>query len=174
MASKNRHLRGDTREIKAPIHGNVTVEKGELMFLAAGASAIVGKTDYYAYPASYLADSTKTYVDYNFLGVSMAASQDGTTEDIAIATDGIFRFQIKTGASATSQYVKIGQTVAACTIGTSGVSLSGTTVCVGNDGDHTNCVIGRTVKAENAATSVDFLLQSMRFSGSTPVQLVTT
>lgn len=174
MASKNKHLRGDTMEIKAPIHGNVSVEKGEFMFLAAGASAIVGKTDYYAYPASYLADSTKPYVDHNFLGVSMAASASGTTEDIPIATAGIFRFQIKTGVSATSQYVKIGQTVAACTIGASGVSVSGTTVCVGNDGDHANCRVGRTVKAENAATSVDFLLQSMRFSGVTPVVLVAT
>ena len=166
MANENRHLRGATNEIQIPVHGNVVMEKGEDVYIAHHATGIVGaSTDRYGYPASYLAGVTGAYSEANFVGIAMKGSISGVTEDIPVATSGIFRKQIKLGTSATSQAVKVGMTVAGATIGASGVSLSGTTVTVGTSSDHTCGKIGKCVKAENAARFVDFMLMS-RFAGT--------
>lgn len=160
------HLRGDTCEIKVPVHGNVVIQKGEDIFCPQDGSCIVGaSTDRYGYPASDLADVTDTYHCQNYVGISMTASKSGVTEDILVAQAGIFRAKIKLGTSATSQTCKIGQTVAGASVGTSGVSVSGTTVCIGSGGDHDKARIGRVVKYEHAATEVDFMLMT-RLSGS--------
>lgn len=167
MSSENRHLRGATNEVKVPIHGKTAVEKCEFIYIAQDGTCIVGApTDFYGYPARDLANSTSPYVDANFLGISMLAKPAGVTKDIPVATSGIFRFQIKLGTSATSQTAKVGRTVAAATIGASGVSVSGTTVTVGN---HLDCVVGLCVKAEQAARHVDFALMS-RLAGTSIVR----
>ena len=165
----NIHLRGETNEIQVPIHGNVEVEKGEDIFIAQDAICIVGSTaDHYGYPASDLAGVTDSYHTQNYAGIAMKGSLSGTTEDIPVAQTGIFRRDIKLGTSATSQTCKIGQTVAGSTIGASGVSISGTTVSVGTNGDHSVGRIGRVVKAEQAAKTVDFMLMT-RMSGASMV-----
>jgi len=166
--AKHIHLRGDPKEVLVPIHGNKVIDKGELVFVAIDGNCIVGaETDHYGYPADDLAAVTSTYTEQNFLGVAMKGSVSGTTEDIPVATAGIFRAQIKDGTSSTSQSVKVGHTVAAGTI-EAGVSVSGTTVTVGTDGDHDTCRIGRCVRAESSAIDVDYMLMS-RLAGSSIV-----
>lgn len=166
MAGNNRYLRGATNEWKVPVHGNTVIDKGEFVFIAQDASCIVGGTaDWYGYPAANLKHATSTYFEQNFLGVAMKGSVSGTTEDIPVATSGIFKFQINLGTSATSQPCRVGLSVAASTIGASGVSVSGTTVTLGTDGDHTACRIGRCVKYETAATEVEVAIMS-RLAGA--------
>lgn len=166
MAGKNRWLRGATNEWKIPVHGKTTIDKGEFVFVAQDGSCIVGgSADWYGYPAADLKHATSTYFEQNFLGVAMKGSVSGTSETIPVATSGIFKFQIKLGTSATSQYAKVGLSVAAATIGASGVSVSGTTVTLGTDGDHDACRIGRCVKHENEATNVEVMIMS-RLAGT--------
>ena len=160
---ENRHLRGATNEIEVPIHGKTVVEKGEFLFIAQdGFCTFDHDTDHYGYPASKIAGTTSAYFDQNFLGVTMKGSLSGTTEEIPVATSGIFRFQINLGTSATSQLARVGMTVSASTAIGSGTSVSGTTVTVGS---HEDCVVGRCVKNEISATSVDFMLMS-RMAGT--------
>ena len=169
MSSANRHLRGATNEIKVRIHGKTVVEKNEWIFIARDAVCIVGSTaDFYGYPSSKLAGATSAYFDQNLAGISMKGSISGTTEDIPVATSGIFRFQINLGTSATSQAAKVGMTVAAATIGASGTSVAGTTCTVGVGGNHQDCIVGRCVKREPGATSVDFALMS-RMAGTSVI-----
>lgn len=163
MAGNNTHLRGATNKIEVPVHGNVVIDKGEWVFIAQDGTCIVGAaTDHYGYPSSDLAKATSAYFDQNFAGIAMKGSVSGTTEDIPVATSGIFRYQINLGTSATSQLCRVGMTVAAATIGASGVSVSGTTVTVGS---HEDCIVGRCIKNEPAATTVDFMLMS-RMAGT--------
>lgn len=169
MSNGSIHLRGQTNEIEVPIHGKTVIEKGEDVFIAQDAVCIVGSAaDHYGYPASNLAAVTDSYHTQNYAGIAMKGSISGVTENIPVATSGIFRRKIKLGTSATSQTCKIGQTVAACTIGASGVSISGTTVSVGTGGDHDAGRIGRVVKAEYQAKTVDFMLFT-RLSGASIV-----
>jgi len=155
------YLRGKTNEWYVPIHGKTVIKKGELIFLAQDTSVIVGATaDGYGYPAGQLAGTTHTYFLNNLAGVSMKGSISGTTEDIPVATSGIFRGQIKLGTSATSKHVYPGALVSAATLGASGVTPSGTTFTVETlaASETSCCVVGRAVKKQASATHVDFML----------------
>jgi hypothetical protein len=158
------HLRGDTQEVDVPVHGNVVVSKGELVFLNQTSGKIKRglAKDYYGYPASYLTGTTPPYFEYNLLGVAMKGSKSGVTDNIPVAQKGIFRAYIKTSSS--SQTCKVGMDVAGATIG-SGVSVSGVTVTVGTSADHDSCRVGRVVKYAYAAHFVDFMLLT-RISGA--------
>jgi len=163
-------LRGETNEIYVPIHGKTVIKKGELIFLAQDATVIVGATaDGYGYPAAQVAGTTPTYFEDNLAGVSMKGSESGTTEDIPVATSGIFRGQIKLGTSGTSKHVYPGALVAACTVGTSGVTPSGTTFTVNTlaDTEFDGCRVGRAVKKQASAMYVDFMLMT-KLSGNSP------
>jgi len=167
-----KHLRGDTQEIKGKVHGNDVINKGEFIFLGRGNAIVGGTGDSYVYPVyPKLNGTSPAYFEQNFLGVSMKGSISGTTEDIPIATAGIFRAQVKLGTSATSMFSKVGLTVAASTIFTGGVSISNTTVSIGHGGDHDSCRVGRAVKHEPSATHVDFMLMTL-LSGSSMITLV--
>ena len=162
------YLRGETNEIAVRIHGKTVIEKGELIFLAQDATVIVGGTaDGYGYPAAQVAGTTSAYFEVNLTGISMKGSVSGTTEDIPVATSGIFRGQIKLGTSATSRLVYPGAMVAAATVGASGVTPSGTTFAVATlaDAEFTQCRVGRAVKFQREATHVDFMLMTV-LSGS--------
>jgi len=161
MNTKDRlvHLRGDTNEVLVPIHGKTTIEKGEPIFLAGSGSNIVGAPgDYYGYPATQLADVTKTYFDHNLVGIAMKGSESGTTEDIRVATTGIFRGRLY---SSSGQDVKVGYSVAGTTHA-SGASISGTSLNCGPSHDYGR--MGICVKSESGASYVDFMLMT-RFSG---------
>lgn len=162
------YLRGETNEIMVPIHGKTVIRQGELIFLAQDATVIVGATaDGYGYPAAQVAGTTASYFYNNLAGVAMKGSVSGTTEDIPVATSGIFRGQIKLGTSATSKHVFPGALVSAATVGTSGVTPSGTTLTVDTlaDTEMDQCQVGRAVKKQASATSVDFMLLT-KLSGS--------
>lgn len=165
---KLEYLRGETNEIDVRIQGKTVVVKGELIFLNQDDSVIVATSaDGYGYPHDLVAGTTTAYFENNLAGISMKGSVSGTTEDIPVATSGIFRGQIKLGTSATSKHVWPGALVAACTIGTSGVTPSGTTFTVDTLGDteFDACRVGRAVKHETSATSVDFMLMT-KLSGA--------
>jgi len=162
------YLRGETNEIYVQVHGKTVMKKGELVFLAQDATVIVGGTaDGYGYPAGQVAGTTPAYFEDNLAGISMKGSVSGTTEDIPVATSGIFRGQIKLGTSATSKHVYPGACVAAATVGTSGVTPSGTTFTVNtlNDTEFTGNRVGRAVRKQASATSVDFMLMT-KLSGA--------
>lgn len=163
------YLRGETNEIMIPIHGKTVIKKGELIILAQDATVISGGiADGYGYPVhTQCKGSTASYFYNNLAGISMKESTSGTTEDIPVATSGIFRAQIKLGTSATSKHVFPGALVSACTIGASGVSVSGTTVTVDTlaDTEMDQGQIGRAVKKQASAMSVDFMLLT-KLSGS--------
>jgi hypothetical protein len=156
------YLRGETNEVDVPIHGKTVVKKGELIIIAQDASVISGGTaDGYGYPVhTQCKGSTATYFYDNLVGISMKGSESGVTEDIPVATTGIFRGQIKLGTSATSKHVYPGALVSACTIGASGVSVSGTTLTVDTlaDTEMNQGQVGRAVKKQASATHVDFML----------------
>ena len=165
------YLRGETNEIYVAIHGKTVIKKGELVFLAQDASSIVASiADGYGYPASVVAGTTPTYFEDNLAGVAMKGSVSGTTEDIPVATSGIFRGQIELGTSATSRLVYPGAIVSAATIGASGVTPSGTTFSVGTlaDTEFDGCRVGRAVRKQAEATHVDFMLMT-KLSGSSIV-----
>jgi len=162
------YLRGETNEVYVPIHGKTVIRKGELIFIAQDASSIVASiADGYGYTAAVVAGTTPTYFEDNLVGVSMKGSISGVTEDIPVATSGIFRGQIRLGTSATSNHVYPGALVAASTIGASGVTPSGTTFRVNSlaAAEYDGCRVGRAVKKQASATHVDFMLMT-KLSGS--------
>ena len=162
------YLRGETNEIYVAIHGKTVIKKGELMFLAQDASSIVASiADGYGYPAAQVAGVTPTYFSDNLAGVSMKGSVSGTTEDIPVATSGIFRGQILLGTSATSRHIYPGALVSSGTVGTSGVTPSGTTfnVCFLAQTETTKCMVGRAIRKQASATHVDFMLMT-KLSGA--------
>ena len=162
------YLRGQTNEIYVRVHGKTVIKKGELVFLAQDSYVLVGATaDGYGYPALQLAGVTPTYFSDNLAGISMKGSESGVTEDIPVATKGIFRGQIKLGTSATSMSVYPGALVSTCTLGASGVTPSGTTfrVSVLAASETTRCMVGRAIHRKAASTYVDFMLMT-KLSGA--------
>ncbi|MFH0811372.1 MAG: hypothetical protein V2A69_00840 [Pseudomonadota bacterium] len=165
------YLRGQTNEIYVKVHGKTMVKKGELIVLAQDAQAITGAVaDGYGYPVNPYGKgkgATSNYFANNLAGISMKGSESGVTEDIPVAQSGIFRGQIKLGTSATSKHVYPGAMVSACSIGTSGVSTSGTTfdVITLAATEFTTGHVGRAVRKQASATHVDFMLMT-RLSGS--------
>jgi len=156
------HIRGDAKEVLVPIHGKTVMRKGELALLGLGASTMIGApNDNYGYPCSQLATVTsKAYFDKYLVGVTMAGSVSGVTENIKVATGGIFRAPCMKAPTA-GQTAKVGYSVAVATH-YSGVSISGVSVVVGPV--HTIGLVGICIKAESGCSTVDFTLQT-RFSG---------
>ena len=168
MAKVQRHLRGNTNEVEINVHGNVVIEKGDLVSvmnqnaLWKTAQSAITTADYYGYPVSFLGGVTDGYYDNSFLGVAMKGSISGTTEKIPVATAGVFRFPLKAQTGVT-----IGQLVA-------GATLAATTAYDQQVESKTKaeltasyyCVLGLCVKTEAAASNVDFQLVT-RYSGVT-------
>ena len=164
------YLRGDTDEMYVRVHGKTVIKKGELIVLAQDAQAITGAVaDGYGYPVNPYGKggATANYFANNLAGISMKGSESGVTEDIPVAQSGIFRGQIKVGTSATSKHVYPGALVSACSIGASGVSVSGTTfdVITLAATEFTTGHVGRAVRKQASATHVDFMLMT-RLSGA--------
>lgn len=117
MAGQNRYLYGETNPIKAPVHGNVTIEPGDFVVIA-GATQAAGKfacaADYYAYPISSVtgpsdcsgtgASKATSVIKTWFAGIAMNGSPNGVTNYISIAQSGIFRYPV-------SDYATTGTTI---------------------------------------------------------------
>lgn len=90
--------------VEAKIHGNIEIDKGDLMFLDRwdglrdkGTST----ADWYAYPFSKISGSTVSLASNrdlagdNFIGVAAWHSDSGVTEKIGIYIKGLFSYPLK-------------------------------------------------------------------------------
>lgn len=168
MAGYNRHLRGDSNEMLVKIHGNIVVNAGDLMFLdrTNGGRGAGEAADYYAYPFNYALNATTIAMGiasilYNhFAGVAMDGSESGTTEDISVATNGVFRYPVyREGA------VTIGALVSAVSSFTSGTGVSPQTVYMANSAPGSTAYLGYCVKTQSGASYVDFQIRTAYGAG---------
>jgi hypothetical protein len=160
MAGHNRYLRGSMSEIFAPVRGNIVVEPGDLMYKNEQVSN-------YAYPF----DENKTAtagtafeedIYTNFLGVATQGSETGVTENITIATGGVFRYPLDGTPSA----VTLGSLVSAVSpsVSGSGGSVQAVVNHATATGNGTTAYLWYCVKTESAASFVDFQIRTI-FTG---------
>ena len=162
--SANRHLRGETNEVDVKVDSNVIVSVGDLMIIeAVSGSAQQGDAGYMGAPASWASDGGHAAFGLSFVGVAMTGSKSGVTENIPVATTGIFRFPVTASAG---QTVTAGYIVSGATYGASGVSVLSQKVVAGPAAGFTSAAprIGMIVRGQNTSSTVDFLLMT-RFSG---------
>ena len=160
----DRHLRGATNEIMGAVPGNVVINQGDLVILEMVSDiAQQGSATYKAYPASWSRRAGVTGFAYGFAGVAMNSSKSGTTEDIAIATTGIFRFPV---TAAAGQTVLTGYIVSGATFGASGASCFTQKVVAGPAAGFTvnSGRIGMVIRGQTTSTTCDFLLMGSKFS----------
>ena len=98
---------GEGLQVDVPIHGNVKVEKGDLLFLdrADGLRNKGASTaDRYGYPFEKMSGATRTLASNrllaaeHFLGVAAWHSDAGVTENLAVHITGLFRYPLKLGS----------------------------------------------------------------------------
>ena len=95
---------GKGNQCEVDVHGNVEIDKGDLLFLDRtdglrdkGSST----ADYYSYPFGKISGATVTLASNralaadNFLGVAAWHSDSGVTEKIAVHIDGLFKYPLK-------------------------------------------------------------------------------
>lgn len=161
MAGHNRHLYSDTKPIFVQSPGAVTVEAGDLMYMEENQSN-------QAYPFVYniggqtAGTAAEEHLHTNFLGVAMEGKESGVTENVTIATAGVFRFEIAGKNSA----VTIGASVSAVSPANAGGSSNQAvcnTVAAGTWG--TTAVLGIIQKTQSGASFVDVRIIPARGSG---------
>lgn len=95
---------GKGNQCEVDVHGNVEIDKGDLLFLdrADGLrSKGISTADYYAYPFSKISGATvalasnRVLASDNFLGVAAWHSDSGVTEKITAHIDGLFKYPLK-------------------------------------------------------------------------------
>jgi len=177
MAGQNRHLRGETRIVLANVHGNVTIEAGDLVVInrdpgivGQGAITTMLLEDGYAFPLTWVNAATAGSgwdhaLATNFVGVAMENSASGTTENISIATAGTFRYPLYSISAVT-----VGAKISAVSPAGGSGSMAGTSrQTVINE--NTQSTIGSTaylgtcVKTESGASFVDFEIRSAIYDG---------
>ena len=167
MAGHNRHLRGEQGTIIADVHGNTTVEPGDLMFIDAtsGVRGASATADNYVYPFNLAVNSASpgTGIEYgiynNFAGVAMEGSAAGVTEKITIATEGVFRLPLYAVTGTT-----IGALVSSVSTQSSASGVSKDAVIVYGHTRATTAYLGYVVKTESGASFVDFEIRT-KFTG---------
>jgi len=150
---------GDVVTIEVDVHGNVEVDKGDLLFLDQtvglrdrGTSA----ADYYAYPFSKVSGSTltlasnKTLAANNFIGVAAWHSESGVTEKVSVHIEGLFKYPLKN-----TRTVKVGYFAAPAGSGTT-LYNQVVTVMSGSSGN-----IGKAVRSGNYQAEVEFVAWTM-------------
>lgn len=159
----NRHIRGETNEIMLRKKGSIQINTGDLIFIDAvtNATCTAAAASFLAFPASHAASNAPLKFELCFAGVAMSGSPSGVTEDIPVATTGIFRFPVSTSLG---KACSPGFIVSGASYGASGTSVFsqkcnlGPTMSLGR--------IGYCVRAEGAATEVDVSILT-KFSGAT-------
>jgi hypothetical protein len=165
MSAEHRYLRGDTKEINAPVHGSTVVEKGDLMVICKKDSTVthsatlLATADHYAYPANLVtaAGSSHTAFAQQFAGVAMKGSKTGVTENVPIATAGVFRYPAKTAVAVYPGYVVCGTTVSADRLYSQQVNYK-------TDAGSSKLAVGICKEYDATGTNIDFNLIT-RFSG---------
>ena len=168
MAGRNRYLKGKTNTILAPVHGYHLVEEGDFMVLSAVdyLTTLGVAADNYAAPFSALkADTSQATVVLNrltytyFLGVAMEGSPLGVTENITIATTGVFRYPLYDTNAPSG--VTVGSLVAAVSANCVYKGVSPQTVVHGTDAVRgSTSYLGYIVKTESGASFVDFEIRT--------------
>ena len=168
MAGRNRHLKGDINPIIAPVHSYHTVEAGDFMVLSAVNRMIEDEisADNYAAPfsavkpdATHPVATLTNFLWTYFLGVAMEDSPAGVTENITIATTGVFRYPIHPIVAPGA--VTIGSKVSAVSSTLTGNGVSAQTVIHGTDAARMcTAYLGYIVKTESGASFVDFALRT--------------
>lgn len=170
MAAHSRFLRGETKEILAPIRGNVVVEAGDFMVRnsTAGMISEAGTTgdgiavDGYAYPFNDVENSATSETSvlallYNaFIGIAMESSPSGVTESISVATDGVFKYPMIGGPGGVTVGSLVSATSPATGTGVSVQMVARTTTSPGS-----TAYLGRIVKTESGASFVDFQIKTI-------------
>lgn len=164
--SVDRHLRGETNEVLCAVEGNVVIYQGDLVILGSSTGAAQqGSATYKAYPATWAKGCTHAYWATHFVGVAMNSSASGTTEDIAVATTGIFRYPVTASNGITTL---AGYIVSGATYGASGTSVFAQQVTpeAAASVDADDARIGMIIRGQTTSTTCDFMLTGSRFSGS--------
>lgn len=148
----------DFEYVKVQIHGNIEIDKGDLIFLDQTnglRSRGISTADWYGYPFSKVSGSTLTLASNitlaseNFLGVAGWHSESGVTEDIVVFYRGMFNYPLKN-----SRYTKIGYDIIPCG---SGVTLYNQKVAMtSSSGDY----IGKVANSNQFSSNVDAMLIS--------------
>ena len=165
MSDVDRHIRWPTWPVPVQARGSTEIEKGDLIFLDQVDGLRnngISTANYSAYPFSKIGGATKTLASNqelaadNFLGVALAGSEgvvlatdSGTTEDIAVATSGFFKFPLKSPKT-----YKVGQVVMPTG---SGTSLYSQKAVMWESGS--TYPLGYSTRGLMRGTSVTFLLR---------------
>jgi len=90
--------------VPVDIHGNVVVDRGDLLFLDSDnklRNRGVSVADHYAYPFGKISGTTLTLASNitlaktHFIGVATSPSDSGVTEQIGVYAGGLFRYPMK-------------------------------------------------------------------------------
>jgi len=163
MAAHNRHIRGKTNERLVPVRGNVVVEAGDFMYIdtVGGVRGTTIAVDRYADPFNLAVNSSSSQssimheIYENFLGVAMESSPSGTTEDISIASSGIFSYPL---SNATGSAVTVGALISAVSPSATGTAVSAQAVVNSITQPGSTAYLGYCIKTESGASYVDFQL----------------
>jgi len=169
MSGKNRYLKGDINPIIAPVHSYHTVEAGDFMVInkVAGMCGVGQTADNYAFPFSEVKTAggaggsgtlaSQGFIYTYFLGVAMEDSPSGVTENITVATSGVFRHPLH---SSLVGAVTIGALVSAVSNNLA-AGVSPQVLCHGAAGAITSTAyLGYIMKTESGASFVDFQLRT--------------
>ena len=143
----------------------VCVSNSKPFLDAVAGSAQQSTATYKAYPAAWARSCTHHYWCTTFAGVAMNSSKSGTTEDIAVATTGIFRFPVSAAAGNTTL---AGYIVSGATYNPNGTSVFSQKVTpeAATSVDAADARIGMVIRGQTTSTTCDFMLTGSRFSGS--------
>lgn len=169
MADHERKLYGrgwGDYQAQVPVHGNVEIERGDLLFLDA-ADGLRGRgtsvATYRAFPFSKLSGATLSLSSNiglaasNFLGVAAWHSDSGVTEEVAVWTCGLFEFPLKS-----ARFAKPLLRVLPCG---SGVTLYNQKIQV--DASGSSRYIGLCAEYGQFKTNVQVVLRSRKLDGWT-------
>jgi len=174
MAGVNRHIREDTEDILAPVKGNVEIEVGDFLLLndtngSVGFTSALLLADNTVYPFSYAkGTTTASYLDEvistQFIGIAMGASILGVTQNITVATAGVFRYPLAGETSAVTEGSKVSAVSAAYNVPLVGTGVSKQAVInqagrTGTDRGST-AYLGYCTKTESGASFVDFRIST--------------
>lgn len=106
MSNKNYYRWGDQELILVPVDDTTVVEIGDFICLIVSAdnSDDSSLTEDYGCPPTYLVSAGSAAADREsaadqFLGIAMSASLNGQTDDILVATAGIFELEQQSAAT---------------------------------------------------------------------------
>jgi len=169
MAGQNRYLRDGTNTILAPVHGNVEINSGDLVFINSLNGLVGGEVignaiaaDQYVYPFNKAvnAGSPAAGVQFGvytyFAGVAMESSPAGVTENITVAVDGVFRYPLYALSAVT-----VGSLITSVSPYVSTLGVSPQAVSIIGYGLATTAYLGYVVKTESGASFVDFEIRTI-------------